>query len=61
MTLAVLSLIFGISCIAKANLIMFAMIGEINRKLPEPDQFSKEWRYPGKHSQAQSEYRQALS
>ena len=57
MTIAILLFLSGISCIIKANFIEFAMIGEINRKLPEADQISKAWRYPGKHSKVQSEYR----
>jgi hypothetical protein len=57
MTIAILLFLSGISCIIKANYIMFAMIGEINRKLPEADLISKALRYPGKESSVQSEYR----
>ena len=57
MTIAVLLFLFGISCIVKANFTAFAMIGEINRKLPKDDQISKAWRYPGKNSMVRSEYR----
>jgi hypothetical protein len=57
MTIALLLFLSGISCIIKSNYIMFDMIGEINRKLPEAGQFSKALRYPGKDSKVQSEYR----
>jgi hypothetical protein len=57
MSIAVLLFLSGIFCIIKANYIMFDMIGEINRKLPEADQIPKAWRYPGKDSRVQSEYR----
>jgi hypothetical protein len=57
MTIAILLFLSGVSCLIKANYIMFDMIGEINRNLPEADQFSKALRYPGKNSKVQSEYR----
>jgi hypothetical protein len=57
MTIAILLFLSGFSCIVKANYIMFDMIKEINRMLPEDDQISRAWRYPGKNSRVQSEYR----
>jgi hypothetical protein len=57
MTIAILLFLAGISCIIKSHYIMFDMIGEINRKLPEAGQFSRALRYPGRNSRVQSEYR----
>ncbi len=47
----------AISCIIGAGFVQFAMIGEINRKLPEKDQISYLFGYSEKYQRIFREYR----
>jgi len=40
-----------------SGLVIFAMIGEVNRRLPEDQQVSYLWGYPGKLSGIRDQYR----
>jgi len=40
-----------------SGLVISAMIGEVNRKLPEDQQVSYMWRYPGKFSDIRDHYK----
>ena len=40
-----------------SSLVIFAMIGEVNRRLPEDQQVSYLWGYPGKLSGIRDQYR----
>ena len=54
---ALLMFLAAISCILCANLAMFAMIGEVNRKLSENEQISYIGFYPTKYLTIHREYR----
>jgi hypothetical protein len=53
----ILIFLSAISCMIWAGFVTFAIIGEINRKLPEKDQISYLWGYPAKSRRINDEYR----
>jgi hypothetical protein len=57
LTAQILIFLAAISCLIWAGFVTFAMIGEINRKLPEHDQITYLWGHPAKYRKIRSEYR----
>jgi hypothetical protein len=57
MLVQLLIFLSAISCLIWAGFVTFAMMGEINRKLPEKDQISYLWGYPAKYRRINAEYR----
>jgi hypothetical protein len=49
--------LIAISCVISANFVLFAMIGEINRKLPDDQRISYFWFHPAKYRRIYNEYR----
>ena len=47
----------AMTCIIGAGFILFAMIGEINRKLPDNEQISYLWGHPAAYSRIYAEYK----
>ena len=47
----------GTSCLVLSGFVLYAMIGEINRKLPDSEQVSYLFMYPGKLQRVKGEYR----
>ena len=53
----ILLFLLAVSCMIWAGFLTFAIIGEINRKLPENDQISYLWGHYAKYRRIKSEYR----
>ena len=53
-------LLTAISCVVGANFVLFAMIGEINRKLRDDQRISHLWFHPAKYMRIYNEYRRLL-
>jgi hypothetical protein len=47
----------AVTLMIASNVIIAAMVGEVNRKLPEDQQISSGWRYPGKFSEISDQYK----
>jgi hypothetical protein len=54
---ALLMFLFAISCIMFSGFLMFAMIGQINRKVSDRNQISYLWGHPAKYFRIYSDYR----
>jgi hypothetical protein len=56
-TSTLIAFIFALACTYVSGLLLFAMTGEVNRKLPEDQQFGYMLKYPGKIGRIRSEYK----
>jgi hypothetical protein len=54
--IAVCLFVAAMSCAFGASLVTYAIVGEINRKLPDDQRFSYLWWYPAKYERVRREY-----
>ncbi len=54
---AIVFLCLGTSCAVISSLLVYQEIGEVNRKLPDEEQISYFFMYPGKMAKIKAEYK----